>query len=76
VIIGPQDASGASADQPLLQMHGIVTHVIDQDGRMRARFHGLKFAPISLVTLVNALTNGLQKPHDEPSFWDRVKDLF
>ena len=24
MIIGPQDASGASADQPLLQMHGIV----------------------------------------------------
>jgi protein SCO1/2 len=27
------------------QMHGIVTHVIDRDGRMRARFHGLKFEP-------------------------------
>ena len=61
-----------------MQMHGIVTHVIDQDGRMRARFHGLKFEPIDLITLVNALTNGLQKPHphEEPGFWAKLKELF
>lgn len=61
-----------------MQMHGIVTHVIDQDGRLRARFHGLQFEPISLVTYVNALTNRAQKPHPhrEPSLWDKVKSLF
>lgn len=61
-----------------MQMHGIVTHVIDQDGRLRARFHGLKFEPISLVTYVNALTNRAQKPHPhrEPSLWDKLKSLF
>jgi protein SCO1 len=59
-----------------MQMHGIVTHVIDQDGRMRARFHGLKFPRIDVVTYVNALTNGLQKPHEEPGFWDSLKKLF
>ena len=39
------------------QMHGVVTHVIDQEGRWRANFHGLKFEPTSLVVYVNALVN-------------------
>jgi protein SCO1 len=58
-----------------MQMHGIVTHVIDQDGRLRARFHGLKFEPVNLVVFVNALTNRTQKPHahPEPGFWDKLK---
>jgi protein SCO1 len=58
-----------------VQMHGIVTHVIDQDGRLRARFHGLKFEPVNLVVFVNALTNRTQKPHPhpEPGFWDKLK---
>ena len=38
-----------------MQMHGLVTHVIDQTGQMRARFHGLKFEPMHLVSYVNAL---------------------
>lgn len=40
-----------------VQMHGVVTHVIDQSGRLRARFHGLKFEPVYLVSYVNALVN-------------------
>jgi protein SCO1/2 len=39
------------------QVHGAVTHVIDQAGRLRARFHGLKFEPVDLILFVNALTN-------------------
>jgi len=39
------------------QMHGLVTHVIDKSGNLRARFHGLKFKDISLILYVNALTN-------------------
>lgn len=39
------------------QMHGVVTHVIDQAGHLRARFHGLKFDPTDLILFVNALTN-------------------
>lgn len=39
------------------QMHGVVTHVIDQAGHLRARFHGLKFDPTDLIMFVNALTN-------------------
>jgi protein SCO1/2 len=40
---------------------GIVTHVIDQSGRMRARFDGLEFDPTKLVMFVDALTS-LTKP--------------
>jgi hypothetical protein len=39
------------------QMHGVVTHVINQAGQMRARFHGLKFDPTDLILFVNAPTN-------------------
>ncbi len=33
-----------------MQMHGVVTHVIDREGRPRGRFHGLGLEPVSLVT--------------------------
>ena len=61
-----------------MEMHGVVTHVIDQDGRLRARFHGLKFQSVHLVVFVNALVNHLQVPHQEPqpTLWDRLKALF
>ncbi|ETR79359.1 cytochrome C oxidase [Afipia sp. P52-10] len=61
-----------------MQMHGIVTHVIDQDGRLRARFHGLKFEPVNLVIFVNALTNRAQRPHghQQPGLWEKLKGLF
>ena len=59
------------------QMHGVVTHVIDQDGRLRARFHGLNFEPLNLVTFVNALLNrDVPDGHDDPDFWDWLKGLF
>jgi protein SCO1/2 len=61
-----------------VQVHGIVTHVTDQDGKMRGRFHGLQFEPVNFVLFVNALTNHLQTPrHEEaPSVWERLKGLF
>ena len=40
-----------------LQMHGVVTHLIDKSGRMRARFHGLKFKAMDMLVYINALTN-------------------
>ena len=60
------------------QTHGIVTHVIDKEGRWRANFHGLKFEPSNLAVFVNALTNDLQKahPHPAPSLWDKVRGWF
>jgi len=38
------------------QVHGAVFHVIDPAGRMRARFHGLRFQPRTLITYLKALT--------------------
>lgn len=60
------------------QMHGVVTSVIDQDGRLRARFHSLRFEPISLVTFVNALTNRdlPDDGHGAPGFFDWLKGFF
>jgi protein SCO1/2 len=59
------------------QVHGVVTHVIDMNGRWRANFHGLKFQPTNLVLFVNALTNDVHKvPEHQRSFWDRVRELF
>ncbi len=44
------------------QIHAVVTHVIDQQGMMRARFHGLRFKREHLTEFVNIL---LQPDHDE-----------
>lgn len=61
-----------------MQMHGVVTHVIDRDGRLKANFHGLKFEPSNLVIYVNALLNDSPHPHGpkEMSVWDRLRALF
>jgi len=40
------------------QMHGVVTHLIDSEGRMRARYHGLGFDPLSLTLHAAALVHG------------------
>ena len=34
------------------QVHGVVTHVLDKEGRWRANFYGLKFEPVNLVIFV------------------------
>jgi len=39
------------------QMHGIVTHLIDKSGNLRARYHGLKFDETNMIVHINALTN-------------------
>ena len=59
------------------QMHGVVTSVIRQDGRLVARFHSLRFQSLNLVRFVNALTNDHHpQSHVEPGFWDRLKAWF
>ncbi|WP_148863309.1 SCO family protein [Marinobacter fonticola] len=61
-----------------VQVHGVVTHVIDPTGRMRARFHGLKFQPEHLVTYLKAIAIGPDAADD--GFWGRlhgrIEDLF
>jgi len=44
------------------QMHGVVTHVIDPQGVMKARFHGLRFKLEHLTAFVSSL---LRSDHDE-----------
>lgn len=60
------------------QMHSIVTHVIDREGRWRGNFHGLKFEPVNMVVFINALVNDAHsKPgNDEGGLWGWLKALF
>lgn len=57
-------------------VHGVVTHLIDRKGILRARYHGLRFNPVNLVMHVSALIN---EHHDAPaapaSYWQRVREL-
>lgn len=57
-------------------MHGVVTHLIDKEGLLRARYHGLKFEPTNFIVHVNALVNDFHKPHEEPSLWTRLRRWF
>lgn len=61
-----------------VQMHGLVTHVIDREGRLRARFHGLRFEAVSLVSFVNALTNDYEHKDTsaDTSVWSWLWSLF
>jgi len=60
------------------QTHGVVTHVIDREGRWQANFHGLEFEPTNLVVYVNALVNdaGTSHAHEPQSFWEALRDWF
>lgn len=59
-----------------MQMHGTVTHLIDREGAMRARYHGLTFNQTNFIVHLNALTN--EDRHDEradASFWEKVRAM-
>ncbi len=61
-----------------LQIHSVVTHIIDQNGQWVANFHGLGFEPTNLVVFVNGLTNA-NLPHKEPeppSLCSRLRSMF
>jgi protein SCO1/2 len=59
------------------QMHGVVTHIIDRNGRFAAKFHGLKFEPVNAVLYINGLTNNHgTSAQQEPGWWKIVKELF
>ena len=60
------------ADTDEGQVHGVVTHVIDPSGQMRARFHGLKFQPEHLVTYLKAIALGPDAASD--GFWDQLHE--
>ena len=43
------------------QLHGAVTHLIDKEGRIRARYHGMDFGNVNFVQHANALVNDFDK---------------
>ncbi len=61
-----------------LQMHGVVTHIIDMGGRYAAKFHGLRFEPVNVVLYINGLINNANAPAQPsaPSWWERFKGFF
>lgn len=86
----PEDATRKLAEQfghgfdktkDGMQMHGIVTHIIDQNGRWRANFHGLQFESLNLVQFTNGLIN-VEIPHHQSghqsnkSLWERLWSWF
>jgi protein SCO1/2 len=60
------------------QVHSVVTHVFDKQGRWRANFHGLRFEPINLVSFINALSNETGRSHGDgdQSVWTKIKGWF
>lgn len=79
----PEDATRKLAEaydvrfEPLddgQQMHGVVTHVIDRDGRFAAKFHGLRFEPLNLVLYLNGLTNAPASPDEPEGWWERMRE--
>jgi len=60
------------------QTHGVVTHIIDMPGRLRANFYGLRFDSANMVLFINALTNDAAEPHgaSDPGMWEWIKGWF
>lgn len=59
--------------------HKAITYVIDDDGKLRARFLGVDFSPLNAVVYINALVNDphyrpetATRPEAPPSLWTRI----
>lgn len=60
------------------QVHSVVTHVVDTNGRWVANFHGLGFESENLVSFLDGLVNDLGEAGEEHhrSVWQRIQSLF
>ena len=60
------------------QVHSVVTHVIDRNGRWAANFHGLRFESVNMVLYINGLINNAHAPRKpaDSSFLKTLKSLF
>lgn len=61
-----------------LQVHNVVTHVIDKYGRWAANFHGLEFESLNLVLYINGLINSEHysvTSHEKMNWWSKIKEL-
>lgn len=60
-----------------VQTHAAVTHVIDRDGRLAAKFHGLDWETANAALYINGLINNAHH-HDgesEGGWFGRVRGL-
>jgi protein SCO1/2 len=64
-----------TADSDMM-MHGAVTHVVDIGGRSAAKVHGMEFKNVNLILYVSELINNAQHRRQEPSWWDRLTEVF
>ena len=56
---------------------GVVTHIVDKQGRWRANFHDLGFTSVNVVLYVNALVNDARhSPAEQKGLWSRLRELF
>lgn len=58
------------------QTHGVVTHVIDRDGRWAGNFHSLRFNSINMVLYLNGLINRPPEPKRQEGWLNKLKGLF
>ena len=72
-----RDLATAYGRGPGADTQSTVTHLIDQDGRLRAQFYGLEFEPAGFVVYVNALLNRAQNdhPHGDTGLWSTIKKM-
>ncbi len=64
-----------TGDSPM-QMHGAVMHVIDMDGRLAGKFHGMKFEPSNAALYVSELINNAQHRHEPEGISGWISGLF
>lgn len=59
------------------QIHGVVTHIIDREGRRAAKFHGLESGRVNLVLYVNGLISNWYDNSNthQKTLWNKLLDL-
>lgn len=64
------------SDDGEVQTHAAVTYILDREGRLAAKFHGLEFETVNAVIYINGLINvGKHVPGDD-GWWARLKATF
>lgn len=58
------------------QTHGVVTHVIDRDGRWAGNFHGLRFNSVNMVLYINGLINKPPEPKKDQGWLEKLRGVF
>lgn len=64
------------SDDGEVQTHAAVTYIIDRQGRLAAKFHGLEFETTNAVLYINGLINVGQHTPGDDGWWARAKAVF